>query len=130
MSVLFVNSIPPLEPQTQRGHGTRQRAADAFGGLRCCVTKLDIQVRLALPLDKVARWLSAEVPSLRGASTANLRAKQFNTGTSNPTYLLWSASNERDRFVLRRKPSGKLLRGAHQIDREFRVQKVRAGQSG
>ena len=72
------------------------------------------EVRLEIPLDKIEKWMSRNTPTI---NTANLRAKQFNTGTSNPTYLLWSANNENERFVLRRKPSGKILRGAHQIDR-------------
>ncbi len=44
--------------------------------------------------------------------------KKFNTGQSNPTYLLTSQSGK---FVLRAKPPGKLLKSAHQVDREFRV---------
>lgn len=41
---------------------------------------------------------------------------------SNPTYYLVDQNDER--FVCRRKPAGKLAFGAHQIDREFRVQKA------
>jgi len=47
-----------------------------------------------------------------------LEAKQFKGGQSNPTYLLETASR---RYVLRRKPPGKLLPSAHAVDREFRV---------
>jgi aminoglycoside phosphotransferase (APT) family kinase protein len=47
-----------------------------------------------------------------------LTVKQFRGGQSNPTYLLESPSG---RYVLRRKPPGKLLRSAHAVDREFRV---------
>lgn len=82
------------------------------------------EVRLEIPLDKIEKWMSRNTPTI---NTANLRAKQFNTGTSNPTYLLWSANNENERFVLRRKPSGKILRGAHQIDREYKVQRALEG---
>ncbi|HKY86129.1 MAG TPA: phosphotransferase family protein, partial [Pseudorhodoplanes sp.] len=39
-------------------------------------------------------------------------------GQSNPTYLLETASAK---YVLRRKPPGKLLPSAHAVDREFRV---------
>ncbi len=39
-------------------------------------------------------------------------------GQSNPTYRLDAASG---RYVLRRKPPGKLLASAHAVDREFRV---------
>lgn len=77
-------------------------------------------VRLSLDLESLQRYLKAQVPEL---SCSDLVAKQFGTGTSNPTYLLWSASDETKRFVLRRKPTGELLPGAHQIDREFKVMK-------
>ena len=47
-----------------------------------------------------------------------LSIKKFEAGQSNPTYLLKS---EHKNFVLRSKPTGKLLPGAHRIDREFKV---------
>ena len=47
-----------------------------------------------------------------------LSIKKFEAGQSNPTYLLKS---EYKNFVLRSKPTGKLLPGAHRIDREFKV---------
>ncbi|MDA4847405.1 phosphotransferase family protein [Hoeflea poritis] len=43
---------------------------------------------------------------------------KFNTGQSNPTYLLAADSGK---YVLRAKPPGELLKSAHQVDREFRV---------
>jgi len=45
-------------------------------------------------------------------------------GQSNPTYFLDFGSR---RFVLRKKPPGKLLPSAHAVDREFRVQSALAG---
>jgi len=50
--------------------------------------------------------------------------EKFNTGQSNPTYLLTAASGK---YVLRAKPPGKLLKSAHQVDREFRVMKALKG---
>ncbi len=44
--------------------------------------------------------------------------KKFEIGQSNPTYLLTS---NKDKYVLRCKPHGELLRGAHRIDREYKV---------
>ena len=44
--------------------------------------------------------------------------RQFQGGQSNPTYLI--ATPDR-RFVLRKKPPGKLLPSAHQVEREFKV---------
>jgi aminoglycoside phosphotransferase (APT) family kinase protein len=49
--------------------------------------------------------------------------QQFGGGQSNPTFLLTSGSN---RFVLRKKPPGKLLKSAHQVDREYRIMKALA----
>lgn len=55
---------------------------------------------------------------------APFEVKKFETGQSNPTFLLkTSAAN----YVLRRKPPGVLLKSAHAVDREFRVQKALAG---
>jgi aminoglycoside phosphotransferase (APT) family kinase protein len=47
-----------------------------------------------------------------------LTVEQFKGGQSNPTYKL--ITPERC-YVLRRKPPGKLLPGAHAVDREYRV---------
>ena len=52
--------------------------------------------------------------ALPGRSTV----QQFKGGQSNPTYLLETPSRK---YVLRRKPPGKLLPSAHAVDREFRV---------
>ena len=45
--------------------------------------------------------------------------EQFKGGQSNPTYRLTAKDGRR--FVLRRKPPGKLLPSAHAVDREYRV---------
>lgn len=87
-------------------------------------------VRHSLDLERLREFLvsraSGAVPGLN--SSSRLVAKQFNTGTSNPTYLIWLEDNPKDRFVLRRKPPGELLHGAHQIDREYRVMAALHGQ--
>lgn len=44
--------------------------------------------------------------------------EQFKGGQSNPTYKLVTPGRA---YVLRRKPPGKLLPGAHAVDREYRV---------
>ncbi len=59
-------------------------------------------------------YLKREVPGFAGPLTM----KQFRGGQSNPTYLLETPTR---RYVLRRKPPGKLLPSAHAVDREFRV---------
>lgn len=50
---------------------------------------------------------------------APLMVEQFKGGQSNPTYRLTDSNGRR--YVLRRKPPGKLLPSAHAVDREFRV---------
>ena len=45
--------------------------------------------------------------------------KKFSIGQSNPTFLLKTDTNN---YVIRRKPDGPLLKSAHAIDREYRVQ--------
>src|SRR6185312_8646408 len=47
-----------------------------------------------------------------------LEVRQFKGGQSNPTYQLVTPNRK---YVLRRKPPGKLLPSAHAVDREFRV---------
>ena len=40
---------------------------------------------------------------------------------SNPTYLLYSGRAPGNKFVVRKKPPGDGLKGAHQVDREYRI---------
>ena len=47
-----------------------------------------------------------------------LEVEQFKGGQSNPTFMLKAGSGK---YVLRRKPPGKLLPSAHAVDREYRV---------
>ncbi len=47
-----------------------------------------------------------------------LRVEQFGGGQSNPTFLLDAGGRK---YVLRKKPPGKLLPSAHQVEREYRV---------
>jgi aminoglycoside phosphotransferase (APT) family kinase protein len=67
-------------------------------------------------LDEAAldAWLRANVEGYAGLLTIN----QFKGGQSNPTYQLVTPAR---RYVLRKKPGGKLLPSAHAVDREFRV---------
>jgi aminoglycoside phosphotransferase (APT) family kinase protein len=59
-------------------------------------------------------WLKANVEGFAGP----LEVRQFKGGQSNPTYQLVTPSRK---YVMRRKPPGKLLPSAHAVDREFRV---------
>lgn len=47
---------------------------------------------------------------------------QFGHGQSNPTFLLEVHSgSSKKRYVMRKKPPGKLLESAHAVEREFQV---------
>ena len=50
--------------------------------------------------------------------SGTLTAEEFAGGQSNPTYLL---SADDQKYVLRRKPPGNLLKSAHAVDREYKV---------
>jgi aminoglycoside phosphotransferase (APT) family kinase protein len=67
--------------------------------------------------------LAAYLQREAGIPASGLVVQQFGGGQSNPTFLLTSGSN---RFVLRKKPPGKLLKSAHQVDREYRIMKALA----
>jgi aminoglycoside phosphotransferase (APT) family kinase protein len=54
-----------------------------------------------------------------------LQIDQFKGGQSNPTYRISAADQKR--YVLRRKPPGKLLPSAHAVDREYKVIKALHG---
>ncbi|MFL6599874.1 MAG: phosphotransferase family protein [Steroidobacteraceae bacterium] len=64
---------------------------------------------------KLDLWLRG---ALAGQYRGPLRVRQFDGGQSNPTYLLETPAQK---YVLRRRPPGLLLKSAHAIDREFRV---------
>ncbi len=53
--------------------------------------------------------------------TGPLNVQQFEGGQSNPTFLIGCGGNK---YVLRKKPPGKLLPSAHQVEREYRVMKA------
>ena len=63
---------------------------------------------------KLDEWMRRSVAGYRGP----LAIAPIAGGQSNPTYAVTSPSG---RYVLRRKPPGKLLPSAHAVDREFRV---------
>lgn len=74
----------------------------------------------ALDLTAVDAYLSAHLDGYRGP----LQATKFAIGQSNPTFELQTPKKS---YVLRRKPPGVLLKSAHAVEREFRVQRALAG---
>jgi aminoglycoside phosphotransferase (APT) family kinase protein len=63
---------------------------------------------------RLDEWLRAHVEGYRGPLTV----RQFKGGQSNPTYQLLTPDMG---YVLRRKPTGELVKGAHAVEREARV---------
>jgi aminoglycoside phosphotransferase (APT) family kinase protein len=80
----------------------------AFSGTR------SVASHLAFDAGRLEEYLNTSVPRFAGPLTVC----QFKGGQSNPTYLIETPAR---RYVLRRKPPGKLLPSAHAVDREFRV---------
>lgn len=73
-----------------------------------------------LNIKAVTVWARDHVPGFAGPVTA----QKFSGGQSNPTYLLATPAHD---YVLRHKPPGVLLKSAHAVDREFRVQRTLNG---
>ncbi|WP_170480554.1 phosphotransferase family protein [Ruegeria arenilitoris] len=72
-----------------------------------------------LNIKAVEGYLEKNLSGFKGPFSA----EKFDVGQSNPTYLLRTPDQS---FVLRRKPAGVLLKSAHAVDREFRVQSALA----
>ena len=75
---------------------------------------MPVQERHRFDVERLAGYMRAHVEGFAGP----LQVEQFKGGQSNPTFLLTTPGK---RYVLRRKPPGKLLPSAHAVDREYRV---------
>lgn len=73
-----------------------------------------------LDVRAVGDWMETALPGYARPHGA----VKFAVGQSNPTYRLDTPDGS---YVLRRKPPGQLLKSAHAVDREFRVQQALAG---
>ena len=69
---------------------------------------------LSFDVARLEAYLAAQREGLHGPA----QREAVQGGQSNPTYLLETPARK---YVLRRKPPGKLLPSAHAVDREFRV---------
>jgi aminoglycoside phosphotransferase (APT) family kinase protein len=74
-----------------------------------------VEERHRFDVDALQKYLKEHIQGLRGP----LQVEQFKGGQSNPTYRIAGADGKK--YVLRRKPPGKLLPSAHAVDREYRV---------
>ena len=90
--------------------------ADAFSGT------MPVAERQRFDTVKLQAWLRANVDGFDDGG-APITVEQFKGGQSNPTFRITAgkAGAGARRYVLRRKPAGKLLPSAHAVDREYRV---------
>lgn len=70
-------------------------------------------------LEAISSWVDGRLAGFDGPLTAT----KFAGGQSNPTYRIDTPAGA---YVLRRKPAGVLLKSAHAVEREFRVQRALA----
>jgi len=76
--------------------------------------EFDVQVLKTYLDEKLADYLGTS----NNVADEPITVKQFVHGQSNPTY---SVEYRGKKLVLRKKPPGKLLKGAHMVGREYRV---------
>ena len=71
---------------------------------------MQVQEKLKIPEKELETYLNDNVDDFEGP----LEVREFKGGQSNPTYQLVTPKKK---YVLRRKPPGKLLPSAHAVDR-------------
>jgi aminoglycoside phosphotransferase (APT) family kinase protein len=80
----------------------------------------DVRAGFEIDERQLLDWMQANVAGFTGP----LRVAQFKGGQSNPTYKLETPEKS---YVMRRKPPGATVKGAHAVDREARIQAALAG---
>jgi len=68
-------------------------------------------------IEQLTNYLEQQLQGFKGP----ISLEKFSGGQSNPTFKVIAASGE---YVLRSQPLGKLLKSAHEVDREYRVIKA------
>jgi aminoglycoside phosphotransferase (APT) family kinase protein len=81
---------------------------EAFSGTK------DVAEALTFDTARLETHLARHIPGFAGP----MQVRQFKGGQSNPTYFIETPARK---YVLRRKPPGKLLPSAHAVDREYKV---------
>ncbi len=74
----------------------------------------DVRKEHSFDINALERYMSKNIEGFSGS----LAVRQFSHGQSNPTFLL---DDGREKYVMRKKPPGRLLPSAHAVDREFRI---------
>ena len=110
---MLAPAAPPSKLPFKQALG-RNRMAEAESAQDLNSGTKPVDPRHAIDEARLAAWLEAHVEGFKGP----LEVRQFKGGQSNPTYQLVTPTKK---YVLRRKPPGKLLPSAHAVDREFKV---------
>src|SRR5579864_5785115 len=95
-------------PELRRMSQPAPSRQETFSGTK------DVTPAHSFDVKKLEAYLADRIEGFR----TPLQVRQFRGGQSNPTYQLVTPNRK---YVLRRKPPGKLLPSAHAVDREFRV---------
>lgn len=91
-----------------------QRAHGMSADIETNIGTTAVRSGFAFDENALLRWMEDHVVGFEGP----MRVEQFKGGQSNPTYKLVTPGRS---YVLRRKPPGQLLKGAHAVEREARV---------
>ena len=79
----------------------------------------------AIDTTKLFGYLRAELgTSLLPPSDSDIQIHQFSWGQSNTTFVLRWGADHNEGLVVRKQPPGKLLKGAHDVGREFAAMKA------
>ncbi len=73
-----------------------------------------VRAGFELDINVLQDYMAENVEGFSGS----IELSQFKGGQSNPTYQIMAGGKK---YVLRRKPNGKLLKSAHAVDREYKV---------
>lgn len=78
-------------------------------------TTMEIPAKLQFDVRALSEFMQKHIKRFGGT----LSARKFGMGQSNPTFLLTASSGQN--YVMRKQPAGKLITGAHRVDREAQV---------
>jgi len=121
---VFLDDIASnLKPASRMGISTI-KVNDVTSALGELQTLLEVDLGVTPGTSRIRRGMEIDQARLERYLadklniTGSMTLRQFQHGQSNPTYLIRNGDRK---IVLRKKPPGKLLPGAHAIEREYKV---------
>jgi len=84
---------------------------------------VEVEERLRIDEKALEAYLQTNIAGFEGT----IEVKKFGYGASNPTYFMTTSAGQK--YVLRKKPPGKIIKGAHAVEREYRVMKALGAKS-